>query len=506
MKINESDSDMLPDNPAQPGSAAASKGTAKQKRDRTVKRIVYLLIIVSCLFLSLIFYLTYFKLAVGDKIVTNPYNRRQWEKENSTIRGSITDRNGVVLAKSIKVSGKNVRVYPYKSLYSHIIGYNSRSYGRTLLEAQYNDYLLGNTGVGSVFNIAAGAQGGYTGDSLQLTIDNRLQSAAADLLGGRQGAIVAMDPTTGEILAMVSKPDFDPNADSLSAKWQELVESDSHPFFPRATQGLYTPGSTFKIITAAAAIDNGLENRTYYDKGTITIDGKVFSNSGKEAHGSLNLKSAFAVSSNTYFAGLGVELGSEKIGAIAEKMGFNSEIPFDIPLKKSTFPTGGMKVTKAGTAAAAIGQGKDLVTPLQMALVTSCMANDGIVMQPKLVKRILSPKGKVIKVMGPEVYGRAVDEVTAGKVAEAMREVVVSGTGRKAAIRGINVAGKTGTAQNELSTAGKGAEHAWFTCFAPYENPKIVVTVILEYNGSVGGETAAPIAAKLIKEYMSYQR
>ena len=473
-------------------------------KDKISKRIVYLLIIIGGLFMALLLYLTYFKIAVGDRIVTNPYNRRQWEQENSTVRGTITDRNGTVLAKSEKKSGKNERVYPYKALYAHVIGYNSRAYGRTLLEASYNKELLGNTGVGAVFNIAAGVQGENTGNSLELTLDHRLQQTAANLLEGKQGAIVAMNPETGEILAMVSKPDFDPNGSSLSEKWQELVESDLHPFYARATQGLYAPGSTFKIVTAAAAIESGKDKMTFEDTGSITIDGKVIDNAGKKAHGSLDLKEAFAVSSNAFFAKLGVELGSSTIKDEAEKMGMNKAVPFDISLKKSTFPESGA-MSKADTAAAAIGQGKVLVTPLQMMLVTSCIANNGVIMEPKLVKRILSAKGDVIKEFAPGVYSKALEAETAQKVAEAMREVVVSGTGKKAAVKGVKVAGKTGTAQNELSGEESGSEHAWFTGFAPYEKPRIVVTVVLEYSGSTGGDTAAPIAARLIKEYLSYK-
>lgn len=476
----------------------------KQQKDRTKNRIIYLLIIIGSLFILLIVYLTYFKLTTSDKIVTNPYNRRQWEKENNIIRGSITDRNGTVIAMSVKKNGKNERVYPYDALYSHIVGYNSKAYGRTMLEASFNNYLLGNTGVGAAFNFTNDGQSENTGDGLVLAIDNRLQKKAAELMDGKQGAVVAMDPATGEILAMVSKPDFNPNSSNLSEKWQDLAESDQHPFFPRATQGLYAPGSTFKIVTSAAAINAGLSGFSLDDRGSVTIDGKVFSNSGGKAHGTLGLKTAFALSSNVFFASLGVKTGDDRMRSEAESMGMNRDVPFDISLKKSVFPSGGLGTSKADVAAEAIGQGKVLVTPLQMTLITSCIANKGVIMQPRLVNRIVSPKGTVIREFGPKVYSNALDGNTVQLIAEAMREVVVSGTGKKAAVSGINVAGKTGTAQNEMSTEGKGMEHAWFTGFAPYENPKVAVTVILEYSGSTGGETAAPIAAKLIKEYLSY--
>ena len=477
---------------------------SKQERDNVKNRIIYLLVVIGSLFILLIVYLTYFKLTTSDRIVSNSYNRRNWEKENNIIRGSITDRNGVVVAKSVKKDGKNERVYPFNELYSHIVGYNSKAYGRTLLEATYNNYLLGNTGVGAAFNFTQNGQSDNTGDSLVLTIDNRLQQKAAALMEGKQGAVVAMNPATGEILAMVSKPDFNPNSSSLSENWQELAESDQHPFFPRATQGLYAPGSTFKIITTAAAIKAGLRDFTFKDSGAVTIDGKIFSNSGGKAHGTLDLKKAFAVSSNVFFAKLGVETGDDRIRGEAESMGMNRDIPFDISLKKSVFPSGGLGTSKADVAAEAIGQGKVLVTPLQMALITSCIANGGTIMEPMLVSQIVSPKGSVVKSFAAKEYSKALDKAVVQAIGEAMREAVVSGTGKRAAVSGIHVAGKTGTAQNEQTTEEKGSEHAWFTGYAPYENPRIAVTVILEYSGATGGEAAAPIAARLIKEYMSY--
>lgn len=473
------------------------------QKNRIDGKVINLLVVISSLFLLLAGYLTYFRLAVGDGIVSNSYNRRQWEKEESTIRGSIYDRNGTLLAKSEKKDGRSERVYPFGALYSHVIGYNSRAYGRTLIESAYNEYLLDSGGISSVFKKASNKSQEATGNSIYLTIDHRLQKKASDLLTGKNGAIIAMNPSTGEILAMVSKPDFNPNTQSLAEKWQELAESDSYPFYSRATQGLYAPGSTFKIVTAATALEAGLNDFKFKDTGSITIDGKVFSNFNGDVYGSLDLKHAFSVSSNAVFAKLGVELGFEKLKNNAMKMLF-SKIPFDLPLKESVFPA--RSLSDADTAATAIGQGRLLVTPLQIAAMTSCIANGGVMVQPRLVSTVKSSQGEMVKEWKPAMLGRKVSAKVAAEVAAMMRETVVSGTGKKASVSGVHVAGKTGTAENELSTENKGNEHAWFTCFAPYEKPEIVVTVILEYSGSTGGNAAAPIAGKLVREYMKYYK
>lgn len=316
----------------------------------------------------------------------------------------------------------------------------------------------------------------------------------------RNGAVIAMNPKTGEILALVSKPDFDTNAESLTENWKALVESQQAPFLPRATQGLYTPGSTYKIVTSAVAIENGLDGLKFNDKGVITIDGKEISNSKGKAYGEIDLKKALAVSSNVMFAQLGVKLGQDKLADMAKRVGFGSDIPFDIPVSKSLFPY--QKMEQNDMAAAAIGQGKILVSPLHMAMIASGIANNGMIMKPFLVRSIVSPTGKEIKGTKPDEFKRIMESDVASRVSMMMREVVVSGTGKKAAIKGINVAGKTGTAENELTAQKKNKEHAWFVGFAPAENPQIVVAVILEYSGSSGGSAAAPIAQKVMAKYL----
>lgn len=465
------------------------------------KKIIHILVFVCLLFLSLIIYLTYFQLFTEAKIVSNPYNRRHTAVEDNTLRGSILDRNGVVLAKSQKSGDKQERIYPFGSMYSQIIGYDSKVYGKSLLEAGFDNYLLNINVVNPVYNLKNKLTTKQKeGNDLYLSIDNNLQTLGEQLLGNRNGAAVVMNPKTGEILAMVSKPDFDPNSQNLSEHWQELVESQVHPFLPRATQGLYAPGSTFKVLISAAAIENGMESKTFEDNGSVVIDGKQISNQGGTAHGTIDLKNAFAVSSNVVFSQVGLELGEKHLRDIASRAGLGRDIPFDVPVSRSLFPYKSMN--KTDMAAVGIGQGKLMVTPLQMAMIASAVANDGVMMRPTLVNRIVSPDGSEIKSIKPaELYHVMIAE-TAEKIKQMMQAVVDIGTGKNAAIPGVHVAGKTGTAENELTVKQGGKEHTWFIGFAPVEDPQVAIAVIVEYSGSTGGTTAAPIARKLMSAYL----
>ncbi len=465
------------------------------------KKIIHVLIVICFLFFSLVGYLTYVQVFKSKEIVKNSYNRRQFQVEENTVRGKILDRNGVILAYNEENGGEQQRKYPYNSLYSHVIGYNSKVYGKSLLESSYNSYLLGLDEYTKVFSLFKSSnQDKKEGNSLLLTIDHELQKLSHELLENRNGAIVAMNPKTGEILALVSKPDFDTNEEMLANNWKAMVESQSAPFLPRATQGLYTPGSTFKVVIAAAAIESGMDDQKFNDKGVITIDGKEISNSGKKAYGEIDLKKALAVSSNVVFAQLGVKLGQEKLQEISERFCFETDISFDIPVSKSQFQY--EKMEQNDMAAVAIGQGKILVSPLHMAMITSGIANNGVIMKPFLVSSIVSPNGKEIKSFKKEEFKKIMEPDVAIKINKMMQEVVNSGTGKKAAIAGIKVAGKTGTAENELTHQKKDKEHAWFIGFAPAENPQIAVAIVLEYSGSSGGTIAAPIAKKIMEKYL----
>ncbi|MDD4752887.1 MAG: penicillin-binding transpeptidase domain-containing protein [Desulfitobacteriaceae bacterium] len=465
------------------------------------KKIINVLIFISVLFLSVIGYLTYFEFAVKNNIVSSSYNRRLWAREDRTLRGTIYDRRGVVLAKSELQEEKQERIYPHGSLYSHIIGYNSISYGKSLLEARFNNELLNINPLNPVLDFKDKLTGGKSiGNDLFLTLDHRLQEKAAELLGKRNGAVVVLNPRTGQVLAMVSKPDFNPNKRNLEKNWNELVESEVNPFLPRATQGLYAPGSTYKVAVSAMAIEKGLDAKTFQDEGSVVIEGKSFSNYGNKAFGTLDLTKALAVSSNVVFAQLGVELGADNLKELAERVGMGKKIPFDIPVSESRFPYQSMN--KTDQAAVGIGQGKILMTPLQVALIAAGIANDGLIMRPYIVDRIISQNGFVVKTQRPAVLYHWTTREIASEVKEMMYQVVANGTGRNAQISGIKVAGKTGTAQNELTEKTENKEHAWFIGFAPVEDPQIAVAVIVEYSGSTGGGAAAPIARELMANWL----
>lgn len=469
------------------------------KKSTTNRRILHVFIMISMLFLSLIGYMSYFELYGKESIMANNYNRRLKATEEGIIRGQIFDRNGEVLATTKVSDDISSRSYPYKKLYAHIIGYNSDIYGKTLLEAQYNDTLLGINALGLIGNTVSLVTGEEkTGNNLILTIDHALQARARELIGDNRGAIVAINPKTGEILAMVSTPDYNPNESSLEENWTDISTDEDSPLLPRAVLGLYPPGSTFKVVTAISAIEEGLNDFQIEDIGSVVIDGKTFSNAGNKAYGNLDMTSAVAYSSNVYFSMLSELLDSKALVKTAEKAGLNNNFNFDIPLKQSRINRD-IK-SKTEFAATVIGQGKLLVTPLQMALICSGIANDGVIMKPYLVKSI-SDKNNIVltSTLSNKLY-TITDEKTNALIKEMMIEVVKNGTGKKAAISGIEVAGKTGTAQNENSDQG---DHAWFIGFAPAEDPEIAIAVIIENQAQDGGKIAAPIARKIMSAWLN---
>jgi len=445
--------------------------------------------------------MSYFELHGKESIMANNYNRRLKANEEGILRGQIFDRNGEILATTKVVEGISSRSYPYKKLYAHIIGYNSTIYGKTLLEAQFNDTLLGINALGLIGNTVSLVTGeDKTGNNLILTIDHNLQALARELIGNNRGSIVAIDPKTGEILAMVSTPDFNPNEQALEDNWAELSINENSPLLPRAVVGLYPPGSTFKVVTAVSAIEEGLNDFKVEDTGSVVIDGKTFSNAGNKVYGELDMTAAMALSSNVYFSKLTEVMDAGGLVKTAENAGLNKNINFDIPTNKSSINRD-IK-SKTEFAATAIGQGKLLVTPLQMALICSGIANDGIIMNPYLVKSISDKNNTILtNTLSKKLY-TFTDSKTATLVKEMMIEVVKVGTGTKAALSEVVVAGKTGTAQNEKSIEDGGNDHAWFIGFAPAEDPEIAIAVILENQSKDGGQIAAPIARKIISEWL----
>ncbi|MBZ2174116.1 penicillin-binding protein A [Schnuerera sp. xch1] len=463
--------------------------------EKEVKRIITILIGICILFVSLVIYISYFQIFKAESVKMNSYNKRLWIGEEKILRGSIMDRNGKILAYSEKRDGSYNRIYNYENLYSHIIGYNHREYGKAGLELEYNNALLNiseSTTLNELKNIIVP---NTEGNTLQLTIDHHIQEYSRNFLKGKKGSIVAINPTTGEIYSMVSMPDFNPS--TLKEDWDNIVEDENSPLLNRAISGLYQPGSTFKVLTSIAAIEKGNVDEKYKCTGSTKIDGYNFKDYNEKGHGNIDLEDALVYSCNTYFAERGVEIGKEKLGEVAERFFINKKIPFDLQVDKSSFPYKG-SAGKTDIAAASIGQGEVLMTPLNMAMVASGIANGGDVVKPILVKETISPKGRVIDSNKTQIISKGTEISIASKIKNMMVEGVKRGTSKNASIDSVEVAGKTGTAQNS-----SGKDHAWFIGFAPAEEPKIAIAVILEEEGSSGGQAAAPIARNIMLETLN---
>jgi peptidoglycan glycosyltransferase len=418
----------------------------------------------------------------------NSYNKRLWINEDNILRGSIADRDGEVLVYSETRDGEAHRIYRYDNLYSHVIGYSLKDYGKSGLERKYNSYLVNaneNTAINELINLINPSG---VGNNLNLTIDHDLQKKTRELMSGKKGSAIAINPKTGEILSMVSVPDF--NIGNLSENWNTVSENPDSPLLNRGTQGLYTPGSVFKILTAVGVIQNGLPEAIYECSGSTVIDGYTIRDFDESGHGPLNLEQAFAVSCNTYFADQAVAMGHDKLREIAENLSFNQKITFDLETSTSTFPKDSIGLTDLG--ASGIGQGRILVTPLNMLMIVSAVANDGYMPMPYIVESVVSPGGMRIDSHRSESR-KVMENGEAQALKNMMREVVRSGTGTNAGISGVQVAGKTGTAENS-----SGKNHAWFVGFAPLDDPKVAVVVLLEEEGSSGGRSAAPIAREII--------
>ncbi|MBO5453767.1 MAG: peptidoglycan glycosyltransferase [Clostridia bacterium] len=469
------------------------KSITKEYRQGTKSLI--LLVIIGCLFLTLGIHITVIETMHKDDYMNHSANQRQWITEQSVLRGSFIDRNGLILAHSESIDNEQVRIYDFGSLYAHIIGYSSRTYGKSQLEFSYNKYL---SGMSDVTDIAGNFVEEKRGDTIQLTIDNDLQSMAQKMLNGKNGAVVAIKPDNGEILCMYSNPSFDPNRKSLETNWNALVESEKSPFLSRATSGLYAPGSVFKTIMLAAALEQGYEDYSVYDNGTLEIGDKIFENQGKKAYGQINLKEAYMVSSNVAFMKLGVEMGPDIIREYSKKFGIGlNNFQLEIPYKNGNFNYSS-KLPDGEIALMSIGQGETLVTPLQMAVMTATIANDGIYQEPHLIAKITNTIGFTVDYGNDSSSSRVIKSSTANTIKEYMTETVERGTGTTAKIPGIIVGGKTGTAENETD----GKEHTWFIGFAPAENPEIAVAVICEYSGGSGSQNSAPIAREIIKTWL----
>jgi peptidoglycan glycosyltransferase len=482
--------------------------------NRQITRVAVAAIV---LLAALIVGTTYWQAWAASGLADRQDNQLQRVAEFSVKRGKIYAADGkTVLADNVKrkVAGQTLyfRHYPQRGLTAHIVGYSTQVRSRAGLEASENDFLTGsNTNLSTVLDTAFDKLKGATikGNDLVLTLRPGAQRIALNALGGKCGAAVAIEPRTGRVLVSASSPTYDPNLIEGQYNLATRPKFGCSPLFNRAEAGLYIPGSAFKVVTASAALDSGkftLESR-FSDPGYCIEYGKKVLNfadqSGPEVFGSVDFTQALTHSINAVFCEIGKALGGRRILETAKDFGFYSVPPLETPVNeraisglyekgKLYFPKNDFQVDPGRLA---FGQERLQVTPIQMAMVAATIANGGLVMRPYVVERVVAPDGSTVTKTKPETLDRAIKAGTASEVAGMMEEVVRGGTGTAAALSGIRVAGKTGTAET-------GASHVnttWFICFAPVDNPKVAVAVVLERQSGTGGTTAAPIAKSIME-------
>lgn len=454
------------------------------------KRLVFVMVFFVFLFMFVALYLVYFQLFKAKSLADNSHNRRLWLNEDLVKRGSIYDRNENVLAYSQKDgSGKQVRIYNYPQASAPVTGYSSTTYGKTGIEKSYNKELLAISGE-NFSNFRKMVVKNDTGNDLHLSLDQNIQNIVYNYLSAYKGSCVIMNPSTGQILAMVSTPSFNPN--TLDDDWNTLIQTTDGRLVNRATLGLYRPGSAFKIITAASILENDIDT-FYKDEGSEIIQGYEIKNYNDQIFGNLDLRSAFINSANTYFANKAVNLGKDKLAKTSEKFVINKDYDFDLDKSNSVIPF--KDLNEADLAMTGFGYGKTQITPLHMAMITSAIANDGVMMRPRLVDKITNKEKEVIFEADNEILSKATSEKTANAIRDMMVEVVNSGTGTSAYLNWVQLAGKTGTADK-----ADGKVDAWFVGFAPAYEPKIAFALVVEDSQGTGGEVAAPLARNIVRD------
>lgn len=454
----------------------------------------------------------YVQVVQAGPLKSNPSNGRILINEYERERGAIVV-DGQEVAKSVPTDDalKYLRVYPDAQTYAHETGYYSFVYGAKEVEKAENDVLAGTDDrfvVNRLSDILNGRD--VQGGSVVLTLNAAAQRAAVKGLGNHKGAVVAIEPSTGRILAMASSPSYDPNelaghdSSAIKAAWQRLTSDPANPLLNRAIGQRYPPGSVFKLVTLAAALSQpgyNLDTEVPAPQQLqLPQSSSTLSNFGGEScspTGRQSLIDALRISCNTAFAQLGLDLGADPLRKQAKAFGIGDTYEVPMTTAGSVFPD---TLDKPQTALSAIGQYDVALTPLQAALVAAGIANNGVVMKPYMVQEIQTPDLQTLDRHQPEVLSKAVSPSVARELTTAMKAVVANGTGTSAQLSGVDVAGKTGTAQN----APGAAPHAWFVSFAPAENAKVAVAVIVENGGNLGndatgGAVAAPIARAVMQ-------
>ena len=501
-----------------PARAADARLEPRERAEAAVNRQITRLAVASVILIgSLIVATTYWQTWASAGLADRRDNALQRVAQFTIDRGSILGRDGgLTYAHSVprKVGGRTLFFsrYPTRGLAAQLVGYSTAVRSRAGLEQSMNEYLTSsNTNLSTVLQTSLDRLTGATieGNDLRLTLNARAQRVALEQLGSRCGAVAALEPSTGRVLVLASSPTYDPNLVEGNFDAIERIRADCEPAAPlvnRATFGLYAPGSTFKVVTAAAALESGKYSlqSTFNDPGYCTEYGKpVYNYDTSSPFGTVNFLQALQYSINSVFCNVGIDLGAPALMAQAAKFGFYAKPPLETPANErqasGLYKNGKLFVPRrpqdADPGRLAFGQERLLVTPLQMAMVTAAVANDGVVMEPYSVERIVGPNGGTVRRTRPDALGRAVSRRTAADLTAMMKAVVAAGTGTNAQIPGVGVAGKTGTAE----TGQAGVNTVAFIGFAPADKPRVAVAVFVEAQRSTGGQTAAPIAKAVME-------
>lgn len=500
--------------------------------DRRVRRLGVAFVVLFALLFGQVAYVQVF---AADRIANQPGNAaRQIRAEYQTERGAILAANELVLAESVEAPEGSVyryeRTYPLGEPYSHITGYYSRVFGRAGLEQSMNSYLSGTAPELAASNLTDLILGRpKEGGTVVTTIEPSIQEAARRAMGNLRGAVVALDPETGHVLAFYSNPGYDPTllsvgtAEEMTAEWDRLNADPEKPLLSKASQELYLPGSTFKLVTASAALENGYPPDSTWPNPQVldlpTTDDDLENFGGSLCNGgsrTVTMAEAFEESCNVTFGEIGLELGADRLSSQAFAYGLcetfppedpsctRQTIPFSLPFETGRFPTPSYFAERTPALAySAVGLDNDLLNPLHLALISATIANSGRLQIPQLVTEIRDPQGRVVRTFGDEVWGTPISADTALQMRDMMVSVVASGTGTAAQIPGVIVAGKTGTATNGEDRP----PNAWFTAFAPAgdrQPAEVAVAVIVLDGGDLGneatgGRVAAPIAKAVIE-------
>ncbi len=469
-------------------------------------QIVRLFALIVLLFALLLVWTSRWTVFEAGALDNSPLNRRTLIDQLEIKRGRIIADDQSVLARSVPAGGGTWgRTYPTGPLFAQAIGYSNITLGSAAgLELYRGPALRGlQTGLSSVFGRLGGSQ--QVGDDVNTTLDPKAQQVAAQQLAGRAGSVVALDPQTGAIKVMYSNPTYDDNHPQASGA--------NLSTFNRATQASYPPGSTFKIVTAAAAIDSGkyTPSSVVDGRSPVTISGVPLSNDNNQAFGPIDLTTALTYSVNTVWAQVAESLGRGRMTRYMKRFGFYAKPPIDLPgneinVSRPFSPTGHAYPPASpdeDIGRIAIGQGGLLVTPLQMAMVASAVANGGRLMTPHLTARVVDQDGRTVQTISPALYRQVMRASTAAEIAQMMKKVVDEGTGQTAQL-GSNIpfAGKTGTAS--IGLAGLNLTQPWFIGFAPIQNPKVAIAVTVERSqGGFGGSVAAPIAKAVVQTLLA---